>query len=147
MIDIDFSGISLRLRKEDTTTQVFDPVRKKWIVLTPEEHVRQYLIAYITEQLKYPLSLIAVEKQIIVGGLSKRFDIVVYNREHTPWLLAECKAPEVEITDRALNQLLQYHNKLQCRYWLLCNGHQVFCADTQEGHEIKWIESLPAYDS
>jgi hypothetical protein len=146
MISADFSGIELQLRRHEGKTQVYDPIRRKWIILTPEEHVRQYLLQYLMQHLHYPPSLIAVEKQLTLGPLNKRFDIVVYNREHKPWLLAECKAPEVMITEATLNQLLQYHNTLQCRYWLLCNGHQVYCADAGNIAAIKWLEALPAYD-
>lgn len=146
MISADFSGIALQLRRHEGKTQVYDPIRRKWIILTPEEHVRQYLLQYLMQHLHYPPSLIAVEKQLTLGTLTKRFDIVVYNREHKPWLLAECKAPEVMITEATLNQLLQYHNTLQCRYWLLCNGHQVYCADAGNIAAIKWLEALPAYD-
>lgn len=146
MILADFSDIQLQLRKADNKTQVYDPIRKKWLVLTPEEHVRQYLLQYLINTLNYPASLIAVEKQITLGSLNKRFDIVVYNREHQPWLLAECKAPEVPVTDITLNQLLQYHNTLQCKYWVLSNGHQLFCADASDTANIRWLQQLPAYN-
>jgi hypothetical protein len=147
MIAIDFSGNSLQLRKHEGKTQVYDIVRRKWIALTPEEHVRQYLLHYLINNMQYPPSLIAVEKQIKLGSLAKRFDIVVYNREeHSPWLLAECKAPDVDINNNTLNQLLQYHNSLQCRYWLLCNGREAFCADASDTANIKWLETLPAYN-
>lgn len=126
---------------------MFDPVRKTWVILTPEEHVRQYLLQYFIERMQYPATLIAVEKKIQVGNLSKRFDIVVYNREHMPWLLAECKAPDVMLTEKTLHQLLTYHNKMQCSYWLVCNGHSAYCADATEIANIKWLEGLPRYDS
>jgi hypothetical protein len=147
MITIDFSDVQLQLRKQDGKTQVFDPVRGGWFILTPEEHVRQYLLHYLINTLQYPASLIAVEKQITLGTLHKRFDIVVYNREHKPWLLAECKAPEIAINEVTLNQLLQYHNSLQCNYWVLCNGHQLYCADASDKNNIVWVNELPAYNS
>ena len=87
MITLNFSNIQLKLRQADGKTSVFDPIRKKWIILTPEEHVRQYMIGHFTEVLHYPPSLMAVEKTIQVGNLSKRFDIVVYSRDHKPWML------------------------------------------------------------
>jgi hypothetical protein len=147
MIQVDFSNIVLRLRKEEGVTQVYDPIRKKWVILTPEEHIRQYLLQYLTSTLQYPASLVAVEKQITLGTLTKRFDVVVYNREHQPWLLAECKAAEVVINDATLNQLLQYHNTLQCQYWVLFNGHQLHCADASDTSNIQWLDKLPAYNS
>ena len=146
MIPLDFSNIQLNLRRTGEKTTVFDPVRKKWIILTPEEHVRQYIIQYISGVMQYPLPLIAVEKTILVGKLNKRFDIVVYNRDHKPWMLAECKAPEIPLSEKTLYQLLNYQSKVQCRYWLLTNGRQAFCADAGDPQQIKWIGSLPAYE-
>lgn len=146
MLSLDFTGITPRLKQEEGKTLVWDPVRKIWGVLTPEEHVRQYLLLYFIDVMQYPAALIAVEKKIQVGNLSKRFDIVVYNREHKPWLLAECKAPEVLLTEKALHQLLTYHNTMQCRYWLVSNGHSAFCANATDIHEIKWMDGLPGYD-
>jgi hypothetical protein len=96
--------------------------------------------------MQYPASLIAVEKKIMVGAMGKRFDVVVYSREHKPWLLAECKAPEVAISESTLHQLLQYQRTVQCHYWLLTNGHQTFCADACDATNIKWLNELPAYD-
>ncbi|MEZ5016805.1 MAG: type I restriction enzyme HsdR N-terminal domain-containing protein [Flavipsychrobacter sp.] len=145
MIDIDFSSVALRLKKEHNKTYVFDIIRKGWYVLTPEEHVRQYFLHYITETLQYPSSLIAVEKLIVVGSLRKRFDIIVYNRDHKPWMLIECKAPEVPITELTLNQLLSYQQTAQCSYWVITNGHQNFCADACDINNIKWLNALPSY--
>lgn len=146
MITVDFSNVQLKLRQHQGKTQVFDPVRKKWLILTPEEHVRQYMVSYLATTMQYPASLLAVEKSIKVGNVNKRFDIVVYSRSHVPWMLVECKAPEVPVTEQTLHQLLHYQRVVQCSYWLLTNGHQVFCADACDVQNIKWLASLPAYD-
>lgn len=115
--------------------------------MTPEEHVRQRLICHFMEALNYPAGLIAIEKVLMIGGKRRRFDIVVYERNsHQPWLLVECKAPEVPITDATLQQLLQYHSQLQCRYWMMSNGHQHFCADAGDVYAIQWLTGLPAYE-
>lgn len=143
MIELDISDIELKLKKEQGKTYVFDNFRKKWVVLTPEEHVRQYVLLYLTKKLNYPASRIAVEKQVLVNGLSKRFDAVVFDIDHKPWMIIECKAPDVPITESTLNQLLQYHNKLQCSYWLITNGHQSFCADACNGEAVTWLKELP----
>ena len=145
MIFPDFAGITLKLRKAEGKTTVFDPVRKIWVALTPEEHVRQYILIYLLETMKYPASLVAVEKNILVNNRNRRFDIVVYNREHKPWLLAECKAPEVAITEHTLHQLLHYQQTTGCTYWLLTNGRQTLCADATDIQDITWLLSLPAY--
>ena len=146
MIDLDLSAIALKLRSTDGKTTVFDPIRRKWLILTPEEHVRQYIVGYLTGVLRYPASLIAVEKSIQVGARNKRFDAVVYDREHKPWMLIECKAPEIEISEKTLEQLLNYQRTMQCSYWALTNGRQTFCADACDVEDIKWLTSFPPYD-
>ena len=147
MIALDFSAVTLQIRSAGTDTTVFDPIRKKWVALTPEEHVRQFLIAYLAEQMQYPTGLLSVEKMIQVATRKKRFDLVVFNRSHQPWMLAECKAPSVEITNKTLFQLLDYHSAIPCRYWLLTNGHQTFCADAADPSQINWLPALPSFDS
>jgi hypothetical protein len=146
MITPDFSGIQLKLKQEEGKAFVFDIVRKRWLSLTPEEHVRQYLIHYLVYNMHYPTALIAVEKGIRVGTRSKRYDIVVYNRDHKPWMLVECKAPEVLISETTLHQLLNYQRTVRCSYWVLTNGHQTYCADACDTDHIKWMELLPAYE-
>jgi len=146
MVTLDLSGIELKLRQENDKTSVFDIIRKLWVVLTPEEHVRQYIIHYLAEVMHYPTGLMAVEKTITVGAMKKRFDIVVYDREHQPWLLVECKAPEVLITDKTLQQLLNYQRTIQCDHWMLTNGHQNFCADASNINDIRWVDVLPVYE-
>lgn len=145
MRSLNFSSLHLKLKQEDEKTLVFDPVRKRWIVLTPEEHVRQYLLQYLMLAMKYPIALIAVEKKILVGKVAKRFDVAVYDRNHQPWLLAECKEPEVSISETTLFQLLNYHRTVRCKYWLLTNGHQTYCADATDVNNIIWLEELPLY--
>lgn len=104
------------------------------------------MVTYLADKLRYPMALLSVEKAIMVGALKKRFDIVVYNRDHKPWMLVECKAPEVPITEKTLHQLLSYHQTIQCNYWVLSNGHQVFCADATDTANIKWLTSFPGYE-
>jgi hypothetical protein len=145
MISLDFGDIQLKMRNTDGRTSVFDPIRRKWLVLTPEEHVRQYVLQLLIRKLKYPMALLAVEKTIQVGTMSKRYDIVVHDREHKPWMLVECKKPEVPITEETLIQLLSYHSVVQCRYWLLTNGHQAFCADAGNLSNISWLTDLPDF--
>lgn len=145
MITLDITGISLKLRHDGGKPSVFDPIRRRWLVLTPEEHLRQYLLQLFITRLNYPSTLIAVEKSLNVGGMSRRFDIVVYDRDHNPWMLVECKRPDVPVTEQVLHQLLAYHSKLPCRYWLLSNGHQTFCADAVDINNIQWLSFLPQY--
>ncbi|MBA3828242.1 MAG: type I restriction enzyme HsdR N-terminal domain-containing protein [Taibaiella sp.] len=146
MITLDFSGLQLKLKQENNVTLVYDPVRRRWVVLTPEEHVRQYILQLFIQQLRYPVSLIAVEKKIMVGKMAKRYDIVVYDRQHMPWLLAECKQPEVPVSPQTLHQLLSYQQTVQGRYWLITNGHQSMCADAADKERVIWMDALPEYE-
>lgn len=145
MISPDWSKITLRTRHEEGRTMVYDHIRRGWFVLTPEEHVRQYLIRYLLDVLQYPQALVAVEKLVKVGTQNRRYDVVVYNRDHKPWLLAECKSPDVQVTEATLHQLLAYHSVVQARYWLLTNGAHTFCADAGNVTDIQWLSALPAY--
>lgn len=138
--------MQLKLRKTEGKTSVFDPIRKKWVALTPEEHVRQYMLQYLMGAMQYPPGLIAVEKSIMVGTRIKRFDIVVYSRDHKPWMLVECKAPDVPVTEATLHQLLAYQRVMQCSYWLLTNGVQTYCANAADVENISWMNLLPAYE-
>lgn len=146
MVQLDISEIQLRLRNNEGKTQVFDPVRKRWLILTPEEHVRQYIIQVLVQKMGYPVTMLSVEKQIEVNGMAKRFDVVVYGKGHNPWMLVECKAPDIMITEATLHQLLNYQRSIQGKYWLLTNGHQNLCADANNIEAIKWLSELPAYD-
>ena len=147
MLDLPLLEYPVRTHVENGRAQVFDPIRKRWLAMTPEEHVRQRLIQYFTEKMLYPQSMMAVEKSITIGPVTRRFDLALYRRDtHQPWLLAECKAPDMPIDAQALYQLVHYHSQLQCRFWLLTNGHQHFCADVDDANNIQWLDALPAYD-
>jgi hypothetical protein len=139
------SNLNLSIKTEHNTKWVWDIVRKKWIQLTPEEYVRQALIHYFVAQMAYPIGLMAVEKQIKYAGLIKRYDLIVFNRDQEPWLLVECKAPEVNIDQKTLHQLLQYHSQLPCPYWLMSNGIETHCADAQDIQHIQWMNHLPIF--
>ncbi len=146
MLQIELlAKLSLKIKMENNSRYVFDIVRKKWVTFTPEEHVRQAIVHYLVDQMKYPSGLIAIEKQIKFGALNKRFDIVVYDQQHAPWMLAECKAPEIPISESTLHQLLQYQSIVNSKYWLMSNGLQSICADASDIHQIEWLLELPAF--
>lgn len=146
MIHLPLLEQSIRTRQQGDKVQVYDPLRKRWVLLTPEEHVRQLLIQYLSGIAGYPPAFMAAEKQVRLRHLNRRFDLLVFNRQHQPWMLAECKEPGVPLTDAALHQLLAYHSQIPCRYWLLTNGLETFCADSADRQNIVWLHALPAYD-
>ncbi len=135
---------NVRLRRTTTgQTQVFDPIRKRWVSYTPEEAVRQNFIAFCLAEMHYPAARFAVEKGVKAQGIAARFDAVIFNEEYQPWMLVECKAPDVPISSDTLFQLLRYHQALGCRYWVLYNGVSCFCADADAPESVKWLSGLP----
>jgi hypothetical protein len=125
-ITLDFSGVKIAYRKEGAA--IWDPVRKKEVKADPEEEVRQYLIGYITQKLDYPQSLISVEKALTVGELSKRYDLVIHDREAQPQMLVECKSPRVKLSQNAFDQIGRYNLALQVPWLVVTNGADTFCA-------------------
>ena len=135
----------MRFRRSSKGAEIYDTLRKKWVAATPEEGVRQNLIEYCAQNLNYPRRRMAAEKALALAG-NTRFDLVVYDENLNPWLLAECKAPEVAITTATLEQLLRYHRVLQCRYWVLYNGLQTVCIDAGDPQNLVELFSLPTYE-
>lgn len=121
---------------------ILDPVRKKYVILTPEEWVRQQIIAYMKNRLQYPIGVIAVEKAIDIKGVKKRFDILV-NKNAKAWLVVECKNENTKVDDMAIQQILSYQTVLQARYLCVSNGKHTICYDTLT-HSIQY--NLPEYE-
>ncbi len=127
MIHLDTNNLPIRIRETDRGDEIFDPYRKKWVYLTPEEWVRQSLLAYLVHRMQYPSTLIAVERGLKVGELNRRFDAVIFNRAGKPYMLIECKAPGEKIEDAAISQLLAYQTTLGALFLMLSNGHTTRC--------------------
>jgi hypothetical protein len=125
-----------------SSEQIFCIIRRKYVSLTPEEQVRQDLISYLITHMHYPQSLISVEAQIKVGRLVRRYDVVVYDKHWQPWLLVECKQPEVEISQKTIEQVCSYNYTIKAPYLLLTNGLNHICISTLEN---KQLSSLPQY--
>ncbi len=131
---------------EDNKTKVFDPIRKIYCALTPEEEVRQKMLYYLVEQKKYPSGLIAVEYSIKVNNLSKRCDIVVFNKMGIPEMIVECKAEYVPITEKVLDQALRYYSGLNVNYLVLTNGKSMFCYHIDiENKKLEALGELPVF--
>lgn len=130
--------------KEDDKTKVFDPIRKIYCVLTPEEEVRQRTLYYLVEIKKYPAGLIAVEYSIKVNNLPKRCDIVVFNKLGQAEMIVECKAESVPITQKVLDQAIRYYSGLNVNYLLLTNGKTMFCYHIDiENKKIEAMREIP----
>ena len=129
---------------EDNKTKVFDPIRKIFCALTPEEEVRQKMLYYLVEVKKYPAGLIAVEYSIKVNALPKRCDIVVFNKDAKPKMIVECKAESVAITQKVLDQAIRYYSGLNAEYLVLTNGKTMFCYHIDlENKKLEILGELP----
>lgn len=107
--------------------KVFDPIRRKEIVVTPEELVRQLLLVHLMEERAFPKNRISVEKQLTINGRPKRFDVLVYCNDANPLLLVECKAPNVPIDEKTFDQIVRYNMALKVNYLLMTNGLKTYC--------------------
>ena len=125
---------------------MFDIIRKKWIPFTEEEKVRQYLIHFLVSQKRIPESHLSVERQITVNGLTRRYDLVVFDRVGAPWLVIECKAPQVELTQTVVEQVGRYNKTLRAPYIAVSNGRQsIFFRIDFETERIDYLKEMPEY--
>ena len=146
MPQLNLSNAVLKTKLVKGTTQVFDAVRKKYLVLTPEEWVRQHFIHYLNSEKKYPLGLMGVEQMVKYNEQSTRADIVLYTNEGKPNMIVECKAPKVKITQDAFNQIAKYNFKLRVDFLVVTNGMQHFCcAMDYENNKITFLKEVPGY--
>jgi hypothetical protein len=143
MIVIPYPSYPFKIKAINGKDQIFDPFRKIWVVLTPEEWVRQNLLQYLVQTLHYPPSLIAVEKEIKLGELLKRFDIVVYKNEKA-WMIIECKEAKVALNEKTMEQILQYQQILTAQYLFISNGHETLGAKIESG-KLQALQNFPEY--
>lgn len=127
----------------DGKVTVFDPLRRQYVALTPEEQVRQKMLYYLVETRKVPSGLIAVEYSIKVNNLPKRADIVIYNNLGEPQMIVECKAETVPITEKVLYQAIRYYSGLKVKYLTLTNGKTMFCYKITDG-KIETLSEFPS---
>ena len=142
MIKVRFPEPDFKIKKEGKKRYIFDAIRKMWLLLTQEEWVRQNFVAYLIKELKYPAALIALEKEIFLNDLKKRFDILVYDKTHQPWMMVECKAPTVMLTEDVLQQVLRYNVSVPVKYLVITNG-EVTVVWVKEGSGLELLLQMP----
>ena len=143
---MNFPVYSFRFKNSENKVAIFDEIRKKFILLTPEEWVRQHTIQFLLNENKYPKSYINVEKLIKINDLSKRYDVVVFQPNGEIYLLIECKAPEVQITQQTFDQIARYNLVLNAKYLMVTNGlNHYFCQMDFENEKYIFLKELPEY--
>ena len=146
MQQLAFPAYSFRVKNSENKTTIFDVIRKKFVVLTPEEWVRQHVVHFLIDHRNYPKSLINVEKAIMVNGTTKRYDVVVFKPDGSIFLLVECKAPKVKITQHTFDQIARYNLTLKGEYQMVTNGlEHYYCQIDYEAENYHFITEVPLY--
>jgi len=144
MIELQYPIATPKTRSQAGNREVFDPIRRKWVHLSPEEWVRQQFLQLLIETHQYPASLIAVEQSIALGDLQKRFDILIYDRHHQPWMMIECKAQSVALDESVFEQLLRYNMSVPVRYLLITNGSHCMGWE-RDGRQAISLRKIPEF--
>lgn len=148
MQKLNFPEYNFRFKSNNNNILIFDEIRKKFIVLTPEEWVRQHLVKYLLEEFKYPKSLINVEKQLKLNNTLKRYDVVVYRNDGSIFLLVECKAPSIPISQLTFDQIARYNLSLDASYLMISNGlEHYYCQMDFENQKYIFLRELPQYNA
>lgn len=146
MDKLNLPEYDFRIRTEDGKQMIFDPIRKKYVVLTPEEWVRQNFIRFLKDEKKYPQNLMSVEKQVMVNGKQSRFDLLIYSRKGQPHLIAEFKAPSVKITQETFDQVVRYNMALHVERVVVSNGMQHFvCEIDYKKNSYSYLREIPEF--
>jgi hypothetical protein len=143
---LDFPAYDFRLKNSENKPYIFDPIRKKFVYLTPEEWVRQHVVQFLIQTKGYPTSLINVEKEIKIYDTKKRYDVVVFNSDGSIFLLIECKRPKVSITQTTFDQIARYNLQLKGELLMVTNGLQhYYCKMDFEQERYHFLKELPNY--
>ena len=146
MKQLQFPTYSFRFKNSENKVAIFDEIRKKFIIVTPEEWVRQHVVQFLLQDKKYPKSHINVEKLLKINGLIKRYDVVVYKPDGNISILVECKAPEVKISQSTFDQIARYNMTLKAEYLMVTNGlNHYFCKMDYENEKYDFLSELPEY--
>ena len=145
MQKLNFPNYPFRIKSRENKLFIFDPIRKKEVHLAPEEWVRQHVISFLLES-GYPASAMSIERQVKINGMSKRSDVLVYDKTGAPFLVVECKAPEIKIDQATFDQIARYNMQLDAPYLMLSNGlNHYFCTMNKENSSYEFLQNLPPY--
>ncbi|MBT0608531.1 type I restriction enzyme HsdR N-terminal domain-containing protein [Aequorivita echinoideorum] len=147
MQKLNFPEYSFRFKSSENKTLVFDEIRKKFVVLTPEEWVRLHVVQFLLKEKRFPKSLINVEKQLKLNGIIKRYDVVLFKNDGSIFLIIECKAPSVPITQHTFDQIARYNLALEAQYLMVSNGLQhYYCQMDFEKECYHFLKEIPSYN-
>ncbi len=138
---------NLTYKETEKIISVFDIIRKKYIIMTPEEHVRQQFLHYLIEEKKYPKGLLGIEKQLKIYKLTKRTDIVLYDNEGNISVIVECKSPKIKISQNTFDQIARYNMNFKAKYLIVTNGLNHYCCKPNyENNSYKFLKDIPNFE-
>ena len=147
MQELNLPSFQVRLKRDDDKVSIFDVIRKKYVACTPEEWVRQHFINFLLSEKNVPAGLMVLEKKIIFNTMTRRPDILLYNNKGMPLLIVECKAPEVEISQDAFDQIARYNSVIRAPYLVVTNGMKHYCCKMDhESNSYRFLEDIPEYE-
>lgn len=148
MYSLNLPTFDAKIRKTGVGIEIFDPLRRKYVSLTPEEWVRQHFVHYLVSEKGYPASLMVNETAIKLNSLTKRCDTVVYNQQLEPLVICEYKKPDIEITQQVFDQIVRYNIVLKVRYLIVSNGMTHYCCKMNyEDMSFEYLQEIPQYKS
>lgn len=146
MNQLNLPPITPNLKKEQGKVFIFDNIRKKYVVLTPEEWVRQHFVQHLIQNLHYPKALFRIESGLTYNSRQKRSDILIRDREGKPWMLVECKSDSIKLTQNAFNQIAVYNMTIGATYLAVTNGMVHYCWKAPEmGKEAVFLDKFPEF--
>lgn len=144
---LNFPKFSFRFKNSEKKISIFDVIRKRFVILQPEEWVRQHCVQYLLTEKKYPQSFMNVEKELLVKGLKRRYDIVVFNQDGTIHLIVECKAPNIAINQDTFDQIARYNLSLNATYLMVTNGiNHYYCQMDFINERYQFLKDVPEYN-
>jgi hypothetical protein len=144
--DLNFPKFEYRFKSTENKVSIFDVIRKKFIILQPEEWVRQHCVHYLINDKNYPKSLINVEKELTINGLKKRYDIVIFNPDGSIYLIVECKSHKIKIDQNTFDQIARYNLTLNAEYLMVTNGlNHYYCQMDTENERYSFLKTIPNY--
>lgn len=146
MQDLNFPKFDYRFKSTENKVSIFDIIRKKFVILQPEEWVRQHCMHYLITEKNYPKSLINVEKELTINGLKKRYDIVIFNPDGSIFLMVECKSPKITINQSTFDQIARYNLKINAAYLMVTNGiNHYYCQMDFKKEQYTFLRDIPSY--
>ncbi len=145
LVSLCYNTYDFRMKDDSGKLMIFDELRKKWLVCTPEEWVRQNLIKFLVAEFDFPINLIALEKSLVLAGRNYRFDALIYNKDIFPLMIIECKAPSVKLEQAVFDQIWNYNYEIGAPFFLITNGISFVMGECRKNEDVKFFTEVKSF--